>query len=395
MPRMIELIRTSAVPSNLMQAAARGALSVPPAEMIEILVYLAQHNKLFSEKARMTLAGWDEAACRAIAQDQHTPKEVLDYLVAPDNLRPVLLPDLLENPSVPETALLQLAASKSSDLLDSMLRSARVSALPGLLAALAANPSLTEKQGAILRSKTMSDQPNAPTDALPTEVADGFDEAVQAFVTEHAAEINVDPNRPYQPIGGIEEIAAADHGVPPVVMVQSAAVATTTSGAAAATAPAKTHPADAPNKAAVPEERGTTLQKIAKLNIQGRIQLAMKGTKEERSLLIRDGTKLVALAVLESPKITDGEVEKIASQKNVLESVLRAIPMKRRFAKQYPIIRNLVANPRTPIDLSLGLMKNILAADLKNLAGNKEVSDTIRKLALKMFKQKSEDAKNH
>ena len=56
--------------------------------------------------------------------------------------------------------------------------------------------------------------------------------------------------------------------------------------------------------------------------MKGRIQLALKGNKEERSLLIRDGTKVVALAVLEAPKLSDGEVEKFASQKNVLEAVL-------------------------------------------------------------------------
>ena len=128
-------------------------------------------------------------------------------------------------------------------------------------------------------------------------------------------------------------------------------------------------------------ERGSALQKISKLDIKGRIQLAMKGTKEDRSILIRDSTKLVALAVLESPKITDGEVEKFANQKNVLEAVLRQIPMKRRFVKNYGVVRNLVGNPRTPLDVSLGLIKNLLTADLKNLSANKEVSDTIRKLA--------------
>jgi len=114
----------------------------------------------------------------------------------------------------------------------------------------------------------------------------------------------------------------------------------------------------------------------------------MKGDREERSLLIRDGTKVVAVAVLESPKLTDSEVEKFASQKNVLEAVLRAISMKRKFMKQYPVIRNLAFNPRAPIDVSLGIMKHLLIKDLRNLAGNKEVSDTVRKLALKMFKQK-------
>jgi hypothetical protein len=68
--------------------------------------------------------------------------------------------------------------------------------------------------------------------------------------------------------------------------------------------------------------------------------------------------------------------------------------MKRRFMKNYAVVRNLVANPRTPLDVSLGLMKNILTADLRNLSSNKEVSDTIRKLALKMFKQKTNTAKS-
>jgi len=64
--------------------------------------------------------------------------------------------------------------------------------------------------------------------------------------------------------------------------------------------------------------------------------------------------------------------------------------MRRRFSKNYNITRNLVQNPRTPLDLSLGLMKNLLIHDFKNLSGNKEVSDTIRKVALRMYKQKIE-----
>jgi hypothetical protein len=139
-------------------------------------------------------------------------------------------------------------------------------------------------------------------------------------------------------------------------------------------------------------KRENTLQKINRLDVKGRIQLALKGSKEERSILIRDGTKVVAFAVLEAPKLSDGEVEKFASQKNVLETVLRQITLKRRFMKNYIVIRNLCANPRTPLDLGLGLMKNLLIQDLKNISANKEVSETIRKLALKMYKQKLDEA---
>src|SRR5213080_705571 len=113
MPRMIDLIRVSALPSNVMQAASKGSLSVPANEMIEILVYLATHNKIFGQQAQLTLAGWDEVASRAVAADPNTPKEVLDYMVSAKNLRPALLSALLENPSVSQQALVDLAESAS------------------------------------------------------------------------------------------------------------------------------------------------------------------------------------------------------------------------------------------------------------------------------------------
>ena len=115
MSRKIDQIRASKLPSNMMQFAARGALQVPPAENIEILVYLARHNKVFGDLARMTLAGWDEAASLKVAADPQTPREVLDYMISPDNLRPVLLPALLDNPAVPDEPLVKLALSASRD----------------------------------------------------------------------------------------------------------------------------------------------------------------------------------------------------------------------------------------------------------------------------------------
>ena len=60
MPRMIDLVRSSRLPSNLMQFAACGALSAPPGETIETLVHLALHNHLFGAQAGLTLAGWDK-----------------------------------------------------------------------------------------------------------------------------------------------------------------------------------------------------------------------------------------------------------------------------------------------------------------------------------------------
>jgi hypothetical protein len=418
MSRMIDLIRVSAVPANLMQSAAKGALSIPLREMIEILVYLANHNKVFGEQAQLTLAGWDEAASRVVAGDPTTPKEVLDYLISPKNLRPSLFPALLANPSVAEDALLELAPSAGRDLAEIMLKSARINESPDLLKALLSNPNLTGIQSENIRSK-IEPAPQTPSppeaepalavESAPQEAAVGLDEVFQlapaggaqeaedvldegvlAYLAEHAGEIPVEGEHPYQPIGGFydELVPQAEE---PLTETATRSSTPTAAGSAAATKKApvkKTHLTPG-------EERGSALQKIAKLDIKGRIQLAMKGTKEERSLLIRDGTKIVALAVLESPKISDGEVERFATQKNVLEAVLRGIPMKRRFAKNYAVLRNLIFNPRTPLDVSLSLMKNMLVGDLRNLSNNKEISDTVRKLATKMFKQKMDSNTKH
>jgi len=414
MRRMLDMIRSSSVSATVMQAAARGALAVSGPEMIEILVYITNHNKVFGQQARMTLAGWELKSSLEAASNPATPPEVLDYLIAPENLRPPLLPTLLENPSVKQEALLQMAAHGSREVVDAMRKSSRVQGLPEILRALAANPNSTPievaqfQQAAVIPEELpqaeLPEEPSQPPggSAIHLETCDEnvLEEsvAVDAFLTEHARELVMEGEKPFQPLGGFHEfeVTSLETSVP-VEQAQAEPVAPLEAGSAAAVATAKpsgtataTRPSPAAKKAHSSQEteRGSALQKISRLDIKGRIQLAMKGTKEDRSILIRDSTKLVALAVLESPKVTDGEVEKFANQKNVLEAVLRQIPMKRRFVKNYGVVRNLVANPRTPLDVSLGLMKNLLTADLKNLAGNKEVSDTIRKLATKMFKQK-------
>ncbi len=417
MARMIDQIRASKLPSNMMQFAARGALSVAPDENLEILVYLAKHNKLFGELARMTLAGWDEKASATAAADPKTAREVLDYLISPENLRPKLLPALLENPSIPESELAKFAISASAESIATMLQSARVRAAARVLEGLRSNPYLKQNDArtvaellgggsaatvepavaaSAIEDARLAAEAASTVDPATAAISDEEDvpeEHVSAYLAEHAPEISAEEGKPFQPIGGIMELLGSNYF--PVSAVQEAATDAPTAAAASAGA-AKAAVAKAPGQAGphapVEAKRENTLQKINHLDVKGRIQLALKGNKEERSILIRDGTKVVALAVLEAPKLSDGEVEKFALQKNVLEAVLRQIPLKRRFMKNYIVVRNLVSNPRTPLDLGLGLMKHLLAVDLKNISANKEVSETVRKLALKMYKQKLETA---
>lgn len=408
---MLELVRTNALSWHQMMTASKGALQVPGEEMVEILVYIADHNKIMGEQARLTLAGWDEASAKKMAANPDSPKEVLNYWVTPKNLRPALFPLLLENASVSNTKLGELATTLKGQWIDAMFASPRVRASRHLLNDLSSNKELSAEQAALVQELLHGKGADAkvqPADASSISTATAVaaavppethvetaapsligapdpeaDAAIGAFFAEHASEIAAGGDKPFQAIGGIYDVTVEEPEEKSLAAAASAAPAPNAAGTPVL-----------PKQHVNPEneKRGSVLQKINKLDIKGRIQLAMKGNKEERSILVRDGTKIVALAVLDSPKISDGEVEKFASQRNVLEAVLRAIPMKRRFMKNYAVVRNLVFNPRTPIDVSLGLMKNLLVADLRNLCGNKEVADTIRKLALRNFKQKTEAA---
>jgi len=422
MARMIEQIRASKLPSNMMQFAARGALQVPAAENIEILVYLALHNKVFGELARMTLAGWDEKSSLAAASDPQTSNEVLEYFISIDHVRPKLLPALLENPSVTEKQLLKLATSAMRDIVEVILKSPRARSFAGVRDVLKSNPYLRKeeieelrqfsiaglkpvpvpdltapvvdqeaRQPPELQSASSAEPPEAASpdhdhDAVADPAGPVDDETVAVYMKEHAHDIAAEGEKPFQAIGGIVELLGQDF----FPVLDSEEIPSPAAPEPSAT-PAPSATAAKPAIGIAPK-RQNTMQKINGLDVKGRIQLALKGNKEERSILIRDGTKVVALAVLDAPKLSDGEVEKFASQKNVLEAVLRQIPLKRRFMKNYIVVRNMVANPRTPLDLGLGLMKNVLIGDLKNLSANKEISETVRKLALKLYKQKLDAA---
>src|SRR5690348_11914244 len=314
---MVDMIRQGAVPPDFLRAAAKGALSVPPAEMIEILVLLTK-NPAFAEKARMTLASWAEAACRAAASDPHTAREVLDYMLDPGNRRPTRYAALLEKPSVAEPKLAERASGANREVIEQLLASPRVGKSRPVLQALAGNRELRDPEKVRIQTLLAS----LPAEAQPGSkqaAASGpevTDEEVRAFLAEHAAEIAADEGKPFHVIGGIEETE-----IPPEAPV-------------AVTAPAAAHAAAAA-PAPEPEKKAkSVLQKIAALTVGERVQLAMKGNKDERFLLIRDGARVVPQAVLESPKLTDTEAEMFAGMKNVQEVVFRGLSSKRKFRSE-------------------------------------------------------------
>jgi len=140
-------------------------------------------------------------------------------------------------------------------------------------------------------------------------------------------------------------------------------------------------------------KRVTTIQRTQRMSVVQKVKAALTGSQEERMILVRDSNKFVARAVMQSPKLSEHEVENYASMKDICEEALRVITLNRKFMKLYVIVRALANNPRTPIDVGLHLLPRIYDADLKRLVLNRNVSDVIRHAAEKILRQKQEDAR--
>ena len=137
-------------------------------------------------------------------------------------------------------------------------------------------------------------------------------------------------------------------------------------------------------------KRQTLLQRLATMTVAQRVQFAFKGGSEARRTLIRDSNKVVQRAVLQSPRLTDQEVEAFASMSSLTDEILRLIAKNRNFRKNYVVVRNLMNNPKTPLDVTLHMLPILNAMDLKKLCSNKNIPETLRTTANKLQRQRTE-----
>ena len=356
MPSMLDLIKANAVPAAVLRSAAKGALSVPAVEMLEILVYLTG-NPVVRDEAMLTLARWDEASAISVLSSPDAPQPVLDYFLDPKNRRDKLMPALLNNPRITSTH-----AAQPLPLNEEEQEQAHVPGAPspaGVASGGVEAPSPVLTESALAATPQESHSPDPDSEA-----------AHQAWLQEHAAEIASEEGKEFELTISPDE--PEDAAMPEPIPVEALA--------------AQPQPATKP--AAVEPEKLSTLTKIARMNVAERVKAAFIGNRDERSILIRDGARVVQNAVLASPKLTEPEVETFAAAKNVQENVLREIARNRRFMKNYGVQRNLVQNPKCPIDISLNLIKNMLVYDLKTLRHSKSVPEVIRKVAANLYREK-------
>lgn len=139
-----------------------------------------------------------------------------------------------------------------------------------------------------------------------------------------------------------------------------------------------------------PAKRRTLLERLAKMNVLERVKLALTGGREERIVLIRDSNKVVQRSVLQSPRLTEAEVESFASMTTLTMEILRIIAHNRLWMKNYSIVKNLIFNSKTPLDITMHQLARLTPRDLKILSTSKSVPETLRSTAAKMIVKRNQ-----
>ncbi len=322
-------------------AAASGSLDMPPESALELLVALTEEEDAeIRRRAHATLSSWTIEQLNPLLRRRGASPDALRYFLNQDTLRSELLPTLLTNRSTPQDAVADLAAVADMGTIKIMLDN---------IDRLRTNALVALKNNA----SYMTLYENRETGA-----EDGFvfePNLLEMLIIEARME---DEREGYVGLTD-EEIEEHDKAI-----------------------------AEAEAKGDEDAKHLSIYAKIAKMSVSQKVQTAIKGGREERAMLIRDSSKVVARAVLGSPKLTDSEVENFSNAKNVSDEVLRMISQNRKFMKNYSVMKNLANNPRTPLDVGLPMLNRLIITDLRVVATNKNVSETIRKMADKMAKAK-------
>ena len=347
---LVEQFRRGGVPVELRLLAAQGALPLRPEDLLELLTDLVRDsNAGVCAAAEKSLQEFPATELLPVLRSRDTATAVLSWMIAHRPERE-LREAALQNAAVPDEVIEALARSLPQQLAELVvINQTRLLRYPALLVAIEGNPALSNDQRRRLRelreSFHVGEQPVVPPPSAAPE--------------EPAAPAPAPAAEPEPELAPVSEVVLSE--------------------------------AEAMVRYLSDEERQQTekvssVQKIYRLNTAEKIITALKGTREERTILIRDPNRIVSSAVLGSPRLTEAEVEAISSMKNVSDEILRSIGNHREWVKKYAVVNNLVRNPRTPIGIALTLVPRLNPRDLKGLAVDRNVPETVRKHAQKFIK---------
>lgn len=348
-------------PLQLRMTAARGVLPLPPAILLKVLISLLQDREgSVVEEAVQSLKEFESDPSRLseILVDRSTDPEVLDYFGrhAAGEGRVEILCMVVENPGTPEKTMAELSSKAADEVLEKIfLNESRLSENPDLLVALKSNPNLSPRQS----------------------------KRIEEILVHLVRTVTPEPVVPPAPA-----ISVASEAEPETIVAEEPLPVETE------TLPQDLAQAEEEDREEeFQDDSGPALDRIQRMSVPEKLQLALVGDREERMILIRDSSKMVASTVLKSPKMTDKDIATVAALRNVDVEILRGISRIKKWLKNYAVAHALVENPKTPGGIAITLLSRLQTKDLKILAGNRNVPEVVRRGAKRIYSARTQPPK--
>jgi hypothetical protein len=353
--QIVQKFKDGALPEPMAKALVSGSLPVPPLDLLSALAFAVFQPNAYAEGAVQTLLGMPEGLLANALLEPIEDPAVLGLILV-NRKEPALLESALLNPALGAAWMERVVPHLPGALLEIPLNNQVLwIERPVILDLLEQHPE-AEYQ---IKRRVNEFRRDVLRQATEEEVADRLeiiDEVEAGRLDKAWSELPMPQEHP-----GEE---------------------------------AEAEPAPERHDASESDETGEVInlsltRRVMRLRTNQKIMLAIKGGKEERTLLIREANRLVQVNVIRNPRITEGEVAFIAQMRTINEEVIRVIAANRDWLKKYAIVKALVLNPKTPLAIALNLFKRLVILDLKLLMRDKGVPEILRREVKRFL-----DAKN-
>jgi hypothetical protein len=395
-PLTQQIIKGTA-PDNIVSFASQGLLPIPSSEILEIAVFLIINDSKYKDNALKTLSKYKPNDLVEILKRQDLLPEVYDYFADVKNYNKQIIQTLLYNKATPNSAFEKIAETGSEDLLEIIVTNqVRLLNYPPLIDKLLRNEKLTsdQKRRLIEFREEFFEKVSVGN---PLFRGKQEEEPRKEEILPQVQEVIVEPVKKEEKTEveapSVEEIISEileKKEAPQEAVAEEKEIETLSEEEFKKAAQAA---AGILNEQEIKSKKMVSVfNKIMRMTIPEKIQLAILGTREERSILIRDSNKQVALAVLKSPKLTEVDVEVISTFRQVDPEILQGIAANKKWIRNYNVVLNLVKNPKTPPGIAISLLNRLTLMDLKILKMNKNVPEYIRRVAQQKILEKSSGA---
>lgn len=387
----VRAIITGTAPRPAQLAASRGILPLQQADLLEVLVALAKsEDPELSGNAQGTLAAQNPSDLQPIVSNGETAPSILTYLIEQEQIPKEVHEAILANPKTPVPAIVNFSRNtKNGELLEVISFNQQLMIqTPAIIDAIIANPYRTaeaERRASEIKREFFEKERGAQQ--IANELRAQGKEAAAEFLeqAEFGEDLEAGDMSFEDAMFLAEYIEVPDDEVDDSWMGLEYLE--------------ELYEESAEQRAAIVDkiigefkmegdeigaDRVSAINRILRMGMKDRMKLALKGDREARNILVRDPNRIVAQAVINNPRITEQEVEKIAAMRTVPEDVLRLIAINRAWARNYIIIHNLARNPRCPIANVMSILTRMQLRDLAALSKNRNVSDAVRRQALRL-----------